>query len=105
MPVAIARNIGRHRGGPRLWIETEALAEAGFPRGALYTLWWRNDTTMVLDVDTRGKRIVSGKTTSSGRALPIIDLNGRTLGALGAAARVTIILHPHQIIIKPETAA
>ena len=78
------RKIGRNKGKPRLWIEGQALLDAGFYHGTRWTLSM-GDGVMSIITDDEGKRKVSGKADR-----PVIDIAGSSLGALGECSSVTL---------------
>jgi len=66
------KRIGEHRGAPRLYFQGQALAQAGFVRGARYgILVHKNKVELHLDA---GAGLVSGK-----GEVPVIDINNATV--------------------------
>lgn len=99
-PADARRNIGQNRGKPRLWIEGKVLVDAGLDHGARWDLVPHEDGKgfdVVENAD--GKRKIAGK---PGR--PIIDITGKTLGAVGEAQSVTISQIEAGLSVRAEEA-
>ena len=92
--------IGEHRGSPRLWLQGENLAHAGFSPGKRFDLITESGKLrLVLNDD--GKRTVSSKSRGS-RILPIIDINSREdLFPLARYGMVRIAILGNVILIQP----
>ena len=73
----LLRRLGQHRGAPRLYLDTQALASAGLLPGTAVKLELRTDEfRLTIRADAQGTRRVSSK-RRSGRLLPVIDVNSR----------------------------
>ena len=71
----LLRRLGQHRGAPRLYLDTHALASAGLLPGTLIKLELRTDEfRLTIRADAQGSRRISRK-HRGGRELPVIDLN------------------------------
>lgn len=92
--------IGEHRGSPRLWLQGENLAHAGFSPGKRFDLITESGKLrLVLNDD--GKRTVSSKSRGS-RILPIIDINSREdLFPIARYGMVRIAILGNVILIQP----
>lgn len=75
--------IGETRGAPRVWIEGQWVAEAGFNVGDRYDIIDAEGAGFVLKITLGGKYKVSKK-TKAGRLLPVIDLRrpDETVGSM-----------------------
>lgn len=67
--------VGERRGSPRLWLQGEILAHAGFSPGSRFDLVVESGT-LKLVLNNEGRRTVSAKTRGD-RAFPVIDINSR----------------------------
>ncbi|MDA8140767.1 MAG: DNA cytosine methyltransferase [Desulfobacteraceae bacterium] len=66
--------IGQHRGNQRIWLEGKRLEACGFTRGASYTtIFDVPGRRLLVKVDEKGDRIVSGRTNEEAFT-PIIDI-------------------------------
>jgi DNA (cytosine-5)-methyltransferase 1 len=96
--------IGESRGNPRLWLENQDLARAGFDPGALMTAEFLAGR-VILRLSDAGDRRVSGK-KKMGRSIPVIDINSPKLReAFGAVATVEVRFSTGEIVITPERTA
>lgn len=93
-------SIGVHRGSPRLWLQGENLAHAGFSPGKRFDLFIEEGKLrLVLDDD--GKRTVSSK-IRGGRAFPVIDINSRgDLLPVSQYGSVRILYIGRAILVTP----
>lgn len=67
--------ISEHRGRPRLWLQGDAPASAGFTPGKTFSVE-KSESALVLRLDSSGNRVVSRKVTSKkGKVSPVIDIN------------------------------
>jgi hypothetical protein len=86
--ITVTRNIGLNRGKPRLWIEGNALVEAGLDHGGRWDLLDHTSPDgFFISGNPDGKRKIAGK---PGR--PIIDMTGATLEKLGFSHGDTAVL-------------
>lgn len=69
------RRLGQHRGAPRLYLDTAALAQAGFLPGATFNVLVDAEAMRItITLDPCGDRHVSRKMRGCG-VLPVIDIN------------------------------
>lgn len=94
------KNIGEHRGAPRLWFEGHQVIRAGFAPGDKFDLTIDGDR-VVLSANRDGSRTVSAKKKGD-RQHPVIDINSRELLALfeGMSA-VRIVVQKGKVVILP----
>jgi len=87
----MVREIGVHRGAPRIYLDTAALAIAGFTPGAAY----QRETTggrVVLRLDVNGRFKVSRK-EKEGKIIPVIDINSKeALSPLDGLKAVRLVI-------------
>ncbi|MGP8437772.1 DNA cytosine methyltransferase [Paraburkholderia fungorum] len=94
------KKIGNHRGAPRVWLEGLQTARAGFEPGQRYDVLVEGKT-VVLQANTDGSRVVSGKRIGE-RSNPVIDLNSRELLAVfDGMAAVRVAVKEGQIYLLP----
>jgi DNA (cytosine-5)-methyltransferase 1 len=90
----LLRQIGEHRGAPRLYLDTTALAAAGFTPGVAIDLMpgSEDEARLTIRVSSQGKRKVSRK--QRGRhEVPVIDINShQDLQQFSAAGLVRVII-------------
>lgn len=99
MHVAI-HEIGQNKGKPRVWLQGEMLASAGFAPQTRYEINHR-EGALVLVRDARGYRNVSGKPKHD-REVPVIDLNSdKVLSAFAGLEHVKVIYRENEIEIVP----
>lgn len=92
--------VGEHRGSPRLWLQGENLAHAGFSPGCRFDLLVESGT-LKLVLNDEGKRTVSAKTRGN-RAFPVIDINSREeLAPIARFGWVRIFITGQMIVILP----
>jgi len=92
--------VGEHRGSPRLWLQGENLAHAGFSPGCRFDLLVESGT-LKLVLNDEGKRTVSAKTRGN-RAFPVIDINSREeLAPIARFGWVRILITGQTILILP----
>lgn len=92
--------VGEHRGSPRLWLQGENLAHAGFAPGKRFDLVTR-DGVLKLVLNDEGKRTVSQKNKGV-RSFPVIDINSREeLSPIARYGWVRIVIAGASIIILP----
>lgn len=92
--------VGEHRGSPRLWLQGENLAHAGFSPGCRFDLLVESGT-LKLVLNDEGKRTVSAKTRGN-RAFPVIDINSREeLAPIARFGWVRILITGQMIVILP----
>ncbi len=76
--VAKVFSVREHRGSPRVWFEGAMPERAGFVPGARFSVRVDPSThCVVLELSPQGTRTVSRKTYSSGRSVPVLDINSR----------------------------
>jgi len=96
----LVREIGQHRGSPRIYLETQALASAGFVPGATYDRTVNNNR-ITLTVQEGGPFKVSKK-EKRGSTLPVIDINSReALSPLDGLKAVRMVIQEGVIHIMP----
>lgn len=92
--------VGEHRGSPRLWLQGENLAHAGFSPGSRFDLVVESGT-LKLVLNEEGRRTVSAKTRGD-RAFPVIDINSREeLAPIARFGWVRILITGQMIVILP----
>lgn len=102
----LLRRLGQHRGAPRLYLDTQALASAGLLPGTAVRFELRTDEfRLTIRADTQGNRRVSGK-HRGGHVLPVIDVNGReALAPFAHCAVVRIVIMADAVhILLPASA-
>jgi DNA (cytosine-5)-methyltransferase 1 len=87
----LLRQLGRHRGAPRLYLDTPALASAGLlPGSTLATELCPAEFRLTLRLNPAGSRRVSRKRRGA-REVPVLDINTSTdlapFEAFGETAR------------------
>lgn len=96
----LVRQIGENKGAPRIYIDTPALADAGFTPGATYSRTVE-DGRVVLKIDPTGRYTVSKKEVR-GNAVPVIDINSReALSPLDGLTAVRLVLQDGMIAALP----
>jgi len=92
--------VGVHRGSPRLWLQGDNLAHAGFSPGSRFDLVVESGT-LKLVLNEEGRRTVSAKTRGD-RAFPVIDINSREeLAPIARFGWVRILISGKTILILP----
>lgn len=93
------KQVGQHRGAPRLYFQTKQLAEAGFERGARYSLH-PTGTKLTLKLNPEGGFIVSGKGEGA-KAVSVVDINSAVAlkPFLGMAA-VKVVFKDGEVVIS-----
>lgn len=95
------KQVGSHRGAPRLYFQTQQLAKHGFSIGRRFSV----DTTggsLTLKVDPFGSFTVSRKGAAAGKEVPVIDMNSaETLKAFVGMQAVKVKFGKDQIEIAP----
>lgn len=99
---SILKKLGAHRGAPRLWLEGNAPARAGFLPGARFRLEKRPERgAIVLRIAADGDRVVSKKERGA-RERPVIDVNSNeALELFAGMESVRVILARSEIWILP----
>lgn len=100
------KQVGRNRGKPRIWLEHQELATAGFKPGDRYEVRMK-DGSVILSANPDGSRVVSAKPArrEGDAAVPVIDLNSEKLLALFAGmAAVRLVQFDGQIHLMPLAA-
>lgn len=90
----LLRQLGEHRGSPRLYLDTTALAAAGFSPGVCIALipGAADEPRLTIRVCAQGKRKVSRKQRGN-REVPVIDINSQQdLQPFVAAGLVRIVI-------------
>lgn len=92
--------IGTHRGSPRLWLQGENLAHAGFSPGKHFEVFV-GDGKLKLVLSETGRRTVSSKSKGD-RIIPVIDINSRDdLSRIAQYAVVRIVVTDEAIVVLP----
>lgn len=100
------KQVGRNRGKPRIWLEHQELATAGFKPGDRYEVRMK-DGSVILSANPDGSRVVSAKPArrEGDAPVPVIDLNSEKLLALFAGmAAVRLVQFDGQIHLMPLAA-
>lgn len=93
----LVKQVGQHRGAPRLYFQSQQLAELGFKPGIRYTLTTARNR-VYLQVDPKGPLRVSSK---SDGAVPVIDINSRAaLAPFEGCAAVKVVMRENEIVIS-----
>ncbi len=90
----LLRHLGEHRGAPRLYLDTTALATAGFVPGVAIDFFpgATDEARLTIRVVTQGKRKVSRKQRGR-QELPVIDINShQDLQPFVAAGLVRVVI-------------
>lgn len=95
------KKVGSHRGKPRVWLDAQ-VAKAGLEAGHRYDVVV-NGTTIVLQANPDGSRVVSGKRSKDGETMnPLIDLNSQELLAIfDGMTSVRVAVKQGEIYILP----
>jgi DNA (cytosine-5)-methyltransferase 1 len=92
--------VGKNKGAPRVWLEGQRLAKAGFSPGQHYHV----DTghgRVVLTIQANGARVVSVKKRND-RQRPVIDLNSaKDLGLFEGLEKIRVIVRKGEIHLLP----
>lgn len=95
--------LGQHRGAPRLWLEGQMPARAGFLPGVKFPL--SADTAglrVTLSIHEEGCRTVSRK-ERGGRELPVLDINSaEALAVLAGFKQVRVVFMDGEIHLLPD---
>lgn len=90
----LLRQLGEHRGSPRLYLDTTALAKAGFKPGVAieFQPGTSDEARLTIRVATNGKRKVSRKQRGR-QEVPVIDINSRDdLQPFAASGVVRVVI-------------
>ncbi len=100
---AAVYSIGENKGQPRLWMQGNRPASAGFQPHARYAVDVQVTKGMVvLSLSEAGTHTVTPKTTRGGKVVPAIDLNSsKTLGVFKGMNAVRVFMMPNKIFILP----
>lgn len=92
-----------HRGAPRVWLQGMAAQRAGFLPGMKFTLEGVPGTRQLLvRLSPAGERTVSRKTYSSGREVPVLDINSaQDLAVLQGCEVVRVLVTPGTLVLSP----
>ena len=95
--------LGQHRGAPRIWLEGQMPARAGFLPGVKFRL--SADTgglRVTLSVHEEGCRTVSRK-ERGGRELPVLDINSaEALAVLAGFKQIRVVFMDGEIHLLPD---
>lgn len=97
----LVKNVGSHRGAPRLYFQTRMLAKAGLKPATRYKLEpVPFSPTLVLKADPAGDRVVSSKELN-GKRVPVIDINSaKDLGPFDGMQAVKVVFKEGEIRIS-----
>lgn len=96
----LVQQIGQNKGAPRIYMETQFLALAGFVPGAAYNRKV-DDGKIVLRLDDYGQYRVSRK-ERGGKVFPVIDINSKeALSALDGLKAVRLVIQDGVISAMP----
>lgn len=92
-----------HRGAPRVWFEGSAPARAGFVHGARFSVQPHpTESGLVISLNDSGERRVSKKTYSSGREVPVLDINSKEdLAALQGCESIRVVFSEGRVYLSP----
>lgn len=98
----IVRNIGQNRGAPRIYLDIQVLADAGFVPGARYSRQQdEQGKRLVLSLSGAGGYKVSKKDRAD-KSIPVIDISGDSaLSPFEGLEAVRIIIQEGRITILP----
>jgi DNA (cytosine-5)-methyltransferase 1 len=92
----IVREIGEHRGAPRIYLDTMALTSAGFTPGATYERL-KEEGKLILRLHENGRYTVSKK-DKGGETVPVIDINSKEgLSPLDGLKAVRLVIQDGMI--------
>lgn len=93
------KQVGAHRGRPRLYFQTKRLADCGFARGSRYSLELQEGAVR-LYTNPAGGFLVSGKGEGD-KSTPVIDMNSDiALAAFKGMAAVKVVFNAGEIVIS-----
>lgn len=94
------KQIGLHRGSPRLYFQSQQLAASGFTKGTRYEIEVSSDLgNVILTVVADGRLVVSGKGTD--KVVPVIDINSsETLKPFAGMQAVKVQYGAGEIVIS-----
>jgi DNA (cytosine-5)-methyltransferase 1 len=96
----LVKNVGVHRGAPRLYFQSRMLERCGMTRGTRFNLEAK-DAIITLQVDPNGTRVVSGKDIN-GHTIPVIDINAANdLSGIAGMQAVKVEFGENEIRISP----
>ncbi len=99
-PVQVSyTTVGEHRGRRRVWLEGLRLSDAGFEKGAAYSVVLDLERrTITLTIDADGDRVVSGRARANRAPTPIIDVASEALSEIvSEGMRLQAVIRPGQI--------
>lgn len=98
----IVRKLGTHRGSPRVFLDTNVMADAGFAPGRTYSRVVDSaKKRLTLTLEPNGSFVVSRK-EKSGKVLPVIDINNSSeLGMFEGQEAIRIVIEDRKIHILP----
>lgn len=96
----IVRQMGEHRGAPRIYLDTKALALAGFEPGTPYNRATENGK-VILRLDPNGHFRISKK-EKQGETIPVLDINSKAaLAPLEGLKAVRLVIQDGLICMMP----
>jgi len=96
----IVRQMGEHRGAPRIYLDTKALKLAGFEPGTPYHRAIENGK-VILRLDPNGDFRVSKK-EKRGEIIPVLDINSKAaLAPLEGMKAVRLVIQDNLICMMP----
>jgi DNA (cytosine-5)-methyltransferase 1 len=102
----LLRHLGEHRGAPRLYLDTTALATAGFTPGVSIDIscGTADEARLTIRVANAGKRKVSRKQRGM-QEVPVIDINSQQdLQPFAAAGLVRVVIEPGAVhVLMPAS--
>ncbi len=102
----LLRHLGEHRGAPRLYLDTTALATAGFTPGVSIDIicGTADEARLTIHVANAGKRKVSRKQRGR-QEVPVIDINSQQdLQPFTAAGLVRVVIEPGAVhVLMPAS--
>lgn len=94
------KKLGQHRGAPRVWLDRLQIERSGLSTGQRYDVLIQ-DKMVVLQANTDGSRVVSGKVIGE-RDNPCIDLNNKAILALfDGMAAIRVVVKKGEIYLLP----
>lgn len=98
----IVRQIGEHRGAPRIYLELAVMADAGFTPGKTYSRNIDSDKRRItLTLEANGTHVVSRK-EKNGLTLPVIDINSSgALKHFEGLQAVRVVCEQGRIMLLP----
>jgi len=98
----LVRKVGSHKGAPQVYLDVEALADAGFAPGKTYNRTFNEDKRRIeLTAQSNGNYVVCKK-DRKGKTTPVIDINSAAaLKPFEGMEAVRVVIEAGRILILP----